>query len=67
MTGAGGSSRGNRERERSSWLSEDADVWNEDAPVAPRVLGSESIRSQDGSGAKRGRPTHTGRPSRDDE
>ncbi|GAA0217545.1 hypothetical protein GCM10009527_012050 [Actinomadura nitritigenes] len=67
MTGAGGSPHGDRERERKSWLSEDADVWNEDAPVAPRVLGSESIRSQDGTGAKSGRAIRTGRPRRDDE
>ncbi|MGI5323078.1 hypothetical protein [Actinomadura nitritigenes] len=52
MTGAGGSPRGGRERDRSSWLSEDSDVWEEDVQVAPSVLGSEPGRPQAGQGGR---------------
>ncbi|WP_192809133.1 WXG100 family type VII secretion target [Actinomadura montaniterrae] len=50
MTGAGGSPRGERERERSSWLREDPEVWEENMQVAPSVLGSEPGRPQSRQG-----------------
>jgi len=39
MGGHGGGSEGEEERERSTWLTEDDDVWGGDGDTAPPVIG----------------------------
>jgi hypothetical protein len=39
MGGHGGQGKGEEERERSTWLTEDEDVWGGDADTAPPVIG----------------------------
>jgi hypothetical protein len=39
MGGHGGSGEGEEERERSTWLTEDDDVWGGDGDAAPPVIG----------------------------
>ncbi|GAB3662475.1 hypothetical protein GCM10027589_25340 [Actinocorallia lasiicapitis] len=39
LGGAGGSGRGGQEHERTTWLSEDEEIWGSDDDVAPPVIG----------------------------
>ncbi|SEG79394.1 hypothetical protein SAMN04489712_112209 [Thermomonospora echinospora] len=39
MPGAGGGKDGEKERERTTWLTEDEDVWGADGDTAPPVIG----------------------------
>jgi len=44
MGGMGGLGRDNeRERERSTWLTEDSEVWGTDPECAPAVVGREEL------------------------
>jgi hypothetical protein len=42
-----GGQQGNQERERTTWLTEDEEVWGTDPPLAPAVLGRDVLDDED--------------------
>ena len=44
MSGAG---QGQQERERSTWLAEDEDVWGTDPQIGPAVLGRDFLDDEE--------------------
>jgi hypothetical protein len=60
MGGSGGNQQ-EKERERTTWLAEDEDVWGTDPDTMPAVIGREDeVVTASGSGGRLGLPDRSG-------